>query len=63
LGAAVFGYDLGVIAYALEAPDFLQVTGLTVVKQIRITLGSSFLPCCWGEWYYLLSNKDEADNT
>lgn len=28
LGAAVFGYDLGVIAYVIEAPDFLRVTSL-----------------------------------
>ena len=24
----MFGYDLGVIAYVIEAPDFLRVTGL-----------------------------------
>jgi hypothetical protein len=28
MGAAVFGYDLAVIAYVLAAPDFLRVTGL-----------------------------------
>jgi hypothetical protein len=39
LGAAVFGYDLGVIAYALEAPDFLQVTGLTSSKADQNYIG------------------------
>jgi hypothetical protein len=27
LGAGLFGYDLGVIAYVLEAPDFLDTIG------------------------------------
>jgi hypothetical protein len=28
MGAALFGYDLGVIAYVLEAPDFLKTVGM-----------------------------------
>lgn len=28
LGASIFGYDLGVIAYVIEAPDFLEHTNL-----------------------------------
>jgi len=28
MGAALFGYDLGVIAYVIEAPDFLRVVGM-----------------------------------
>jgi len=28
MGAALFGYDLGVIAYVLEAPDFLSTIGM-----------------------------------
>jgi len=29
-GAAIFGYDLGVIAYVTASTNFLQTTGLTV---------------------------------
>jgi hypothetical protein len=29
MGAALFGYDLGVIAYVLEAPDFLATIGMS----------------------------------
>lgn len=28
MGAALFGYDLGVIAYVIEAPDFLRTVGM-----------------------------------
>jgi len=28
MGAALFGYDLGVIAYVIEAPDFLSTVDL-----------------------------------
>ena len=28
MGAALFGYDLGVIAYVIEAPDFLATVDL-----------------------------------
>lgn len=29
MGAALFGYDLGVIAYVLEAPDFLSTIDMS----------------------------------
>jgi len=28
MGAALFGYDLGVIAYVIEAPDFLRTVDM-----------------------------------
>lgn len=43
LGAAVFGYDLGVIAYVIEAPDFLRTTGLDGADPTYVSNWTGFI--------------------
>lgn len=46
MGAALFGYDLGVIAYVIEAPDFLSTVDLNPEDPtMPITWVSSSLLC------------------
>ena len=43
MGAALFGYDLGVIAYVIVAPDFLEVTGNPSTSYMSFIVSSLLL--------------------